>query len=317
MEPKPLIAVIGSFVVGASVRLPRMPYPGESLVSDLFDLGPGGKGSNAAIAAKRLGADVILVERVGDDLFANLAYDLYEKEGIDPSYIFKTKGEKTGVGLVYLQSDGENTIGLYKGANDHLSPEDILKAKKAILEAKVMLLQLEIRDDTVLESIKLAKENGLSVILNPAPARFLSKEILANVDILTPNAGEAYIVLGEEIPENINDIEKLKDIARQLLKHGPKAIIITMGSKGALLVEKEKEPIFVESIKVDAVDTVGAGDSFNGGLAVAIAEGCSLEEALYRANINGGLATRKIGVIDALPTKEEVLGFMKGREINL
>jgi ribokinase len=311
---KPLIAVIGSFVIGASVRLPRMPYPGESIVSDLFDLGPGGKGSNAAIAAKRLGAEVVIVERVGDDHFADLAFALYKKEGIDASYIFKTKGEQTGVGLVYLQKDGENTIGLFKGANELLSPEDIYKAKKAIIQAKVMLLQLEVRDDTILASVKLAKENGLTVILNPAPARSLSDEVLAHVDILTPNAGEAFRILGREISETINNTEELESVARELLERGPQAVIITMGSKGALLVEKGKECIFEESIKVDAIDTVGAGDSFNGGLAVAIAEGCSLREALYRANVNGGLTTRKIGVIDALPTKEEVLDFIKGRE---
>jgi ribokinase len=315
MDRTPSIAVIGSFVVGMSVRLPRMPYPGESLVSDIFDFGPGGKGNNAAIAAKRLGANVVLVERVGDDLFSDLAFTLYQKEEIDPSYVFQSPGQQTGVGLVYLQKDGENTIGLFKGANELLSPHDIQQARADILKSKVLLTQLEVPDAAILEGVKLAKENGLTVILNPAPARPVTQEILSNVEILTPNAGEAFLLLDKEIPADVNNIEDLKNIAEELIQKGPKVVIITMGSKGALLVEKGKEPFFQPSVNVDAVDTVGAGDSFNGALAVALAEGKDIKKALYRAAINGALTTTKIGVIDALPTKLEVQSFLEREKV--
>lgn len=302
---KPAVSVIGSFVVGISVRLPRMPYPGETLSSDLLDLGPGGKGSNVAVAARRLGADVVLVERVGDDLFAQFAYDLYRTEGIDVQHVFRTTGEQTGVGLVYLQPDGENTIGLFKGANQKLTAADVYKAEAALARSQVLTVQLEVEDETVLAGLTIARRRKLTSILNPAPARSISSEILELVDILTPNVGEACLLLGEPIRTDPS-VDEVATLAKRLVAQGPKQAIITMGSKGAVLVSRERDTVHMQAMPVVPVDTVGAGDSFNAGLAVALAEGVSLELAMRRAAVSGALTTTRVGVIAALPTRDQM-----------
>lgn len=303
------ISVIGSFVVRMSAYLPRKPYPGETIVANLFNMGPGGKGNNVAIAAKRLGAEITLIERVGNDLFADIAFDLYKKEKLNTRYIYKTDSEQTGVGLVYVQSNGENTAAFYKGANALLSPEDIIRARQDLIKSKILMVQLEVPDESVYTAIKLAKDNGLTIILDPAPARKLSDKILKNVDFLTPNIVEAFTLLDKPVPTDFT-IEDIKKIANQLLAKGPKTIIITMGSKGALMIKLGGECIFQPSFPVKTIETVGAGDSFNAALGVSIAKGLTSKEALYHACINGALTTTKIGV-DAFPTKKEVECFIK------
>ena len=223
------LVVVGSFVVGMTVRLPRMPYPGETLVADLFDLGVGGKGTNLAVAAARQGKKVAIIARVGDDDFAAMAYDLYVQEGIDSSGVVRTPGEKTAIGLVYLQPNGENTIGFYRGANWRLTPADIEPHIARHQAARVLATQLEIPDDTVAAAVRLGRQQGLRVILNPAPARSLPPAILRDVDILTPNEGEARVLAG--LPVN-DKATAIVEVARTLLAQGPRTVIVTLGGRG-------------------------------------------------------------------------------------
>ena len=305
----PDIITVGSFVVGLTVRLPRMPHPGESLVADLFDMGPGGKGTNLAVTAARQGARVSVIVRVGNDDFAKLAFDLYKQEKIDASYVLKTEGEATAVGLVYLQTTGENTIGFYRGANWLLSPKDVLNAEEKIQKAKVLATQFEIPDKTIIEALELARKHKLITLLNPAPARDVPKEIL-NVDVLTPNEGEAKALLGLAHDAEIAS----ETLLMELLELGPETVVITLGSKGCIYASRGGTPKRVSAYPVDVLDTVGAGDAFNGALASGLAEGTSLEGAIKRANATAALSTTKIGSIEGLPTRENVLKYLQAMD---
>lgn len=297
------ILVIGSFVVGVTVRLPRMPVPGGTLVADLFDLGVGGKGTNLAVAAARQGKQVAIVARVGDDDFADMAYDLYTREGIDGTGVMRTPGEKTAIGLVYLQPNGENTIGLYRGANWRLTPADIAPHIARHRRARMLATQLEIPDETVAAAVQLGRQHDMRVILNPAPARPLPPEILAGVEILTPNEGEARVLAGRRVDDTSTDI---LEVAQLLLAQGPQAVIVTLGARGCLVATRDAAPLAIPAHPVQPVDTVGAGDAFNGGLAVALAEGKSLAEAARWANVTAALSTRAVGAVGGLPARGEV-----------
>ena len=297
------IAVVGSFVVGLTVRLPRMPAPGETLVGDLFDLGPGGKGTNLAIAAARQGKRVLIVARIGTDVFGEMALDLYRREGIDHTHVVRTSAEPTAVGLVYLQPNGENTIGLYRGANWLLSSADVEAATLALAGARLLATQLEIPDDAVRAAVETGRRLGLIVQLNPAPARPLPADILASVDVLTPNVGEARLLLGLQ-PDD--ETVGLDEIGQRLLDRGPQCVIITMGSHGCLLFQRGEAPVTLPALPVNAVDTVGAGDAFNGGLAVALTEGKPLVEAARWATVTAALSTTGLGAIPPLPARAAV-----------
>ena len=307
----PTIAVIGSFVIGVTVTLPRFPYPGETLEADAFDLGAGGKGNNLALAARRLGASVVLVERLGSDMFADMAYSLYRDEGIDATYVVRTENEQTGIGLVYLNAEGENQIGLYKGANRFLSPSDIRAAEPALKDAALMTIQLEVPDPAIEAALDVAERHGLRVILNPAPARPLSHGILSRATVLTPNVCELFQLTGRAVPAR-PDRETVAAAAGSLLvEYGIEAVVVTMGKDGALLVRRDLPVFHQPPFPVKAVDTVGAGDSFNAGLAVALAQGLSYEGSVRRAAASGALATTRLGVAGALPYRNEVEALLE------
>ncbi len=298
------IVVIGSFVVGITVRLPRMPYLGETLVADLLDTGPGGKGSNLAVAATRQGAQVALVAKVGHDNFAEMAFQLYQAEGIDAQYIMQTDDEPTAVGLVYLQKSGENTIGFYRGANWCLTAEDVATVASEMEAAKIMTIQLEIPNEAVQSAVELGRQHELTIILNPAPARSLPSDILTSVDILTPNEGEARLLIGLA-PDD--DSLPLAEVGQRLLDLGPQTVIITLGSQGCLLLQPDQAPHPIPAHPVQVIDTVGAGDTFNAGLAVALAEGQALLDAIRWANTAAALSTTQVGVIPGLPDRTAVM----------
>lgn len=320
------ITVIGSFVVGQTLKVPRLPVLGETLPASLFDIGPGGKGNNQAVALKRLGADVSVIVRVGDDLFGNMLFELSQKEGIPSNFFYRSSEKSTGVALGFINEHGEPTVGVYLGANDLLSVEDIEKAKEEIQSSELVLAQLEIPDEAVLHAFRLAQESGVKTLLNPAPARILPKEILERTDILIPNQGESLILLGKEpSTQNIQkDRKHLEDTAEKLLDLGPKLVIITLGSEGALAVhrgefrpekkqskkEHSEESLHISSISVNSIDTIGAGDSFTAGFSWAWVEGLGLPDALYRACLSGAYTTTKIGVIDGLPYRKTIENYI-------
>ena len=297
------IVFVASFVVGMTVRLPRMPYLGESLVADLFDMGPGGKGTNMAVAAARQGAAISIIAKVGDDPFAQLAFDLYRAEGINTAHIIRAPGESTAAGLVYLQHNGENCIGFYRGANWTLTPQEIDHIEPDMRGAKVLVTQLEIPDESVLHAVELGKRHNLRVILNPAPARPIDPVILAQADIITPNEGEAHTLASIASDDETISIT---EIGQRLLDLGVRTVIITRGAQGCVIFERDAHPIEIPAYPVTPVDTVGAGDAFNGGLAVALSEGKSIHEAARWANATAALSITNVGSIRALPTGDQI-----------
>lgn len=303
------VAVIGSFVMALTTRLPRMPEAGESLIADLLDVGPGGKGSNLAVAVARQGARVGLVAKIGADLFGDVALKLYADEGIDSAYVVRASDAQTGVALIYLEHSGENRIGIYPGANAALSAAEVERIAQApgFASARVLATQLEIGDEAVAAAVKLGAAHGKIVLLNPAPARPLSSEILRHVDILTPNEGESRMLAGIEPGAALSHVE----VGRRLLALGPRTVIITLGEQGCLIVQRDGEPLHVPAFAVQAIDTVGAGDAFSGGLAVALADGKALPEAARWACATAALSVMHVGAIPGLPHRADVAALLQ------
>lgn len=299
------LAVIGSFVVGITVRLPRMPLRGESLVADLLDIGPGGKGCNLAVAAARLGARVDVIMKIGTDHFARFAEDLFRQEHLDTQRVLRSTTEPTGAGLIYLDNrSGENTIGVYPGANTELTAAEVDAALHGLETASLVTAQLEVRDEVVERALRWGRTHGITTLLNPAPARVLSEELLRLVDVITPNANELFQLLGEDVPPL--DTTVLENAMRRLHARGPRAVVVTLGAEGAMILDEQGKTAHVAPRSVVAVDTVGAGDAFNAGLAVTLAGGNTLLESVEYGSACGALATRAVGVIGSLPRRDEV-----------
>ncbi len=297
------ITVFGSFVTDLMFRVPRLPTKGETLKASIFKLGPGGKGSNQAIAAERAGADSVMITKVGKDPFGELAINTYRKEGMETKYIFFDEELQTGVASIYVdESKGDNQIVIAMGAGENITLEEVESARESIESAQVLVTQLEVNLDATEAAIKIAKNKGVIVILNPAPAHPISDELLGNIDILTPNETEASILCdGLEVVT----VEDAKKAAKILLNKGVKTVIVTLGEKGALIASNELEQ-HIKPINVDVVDTTGAGDAYNGGLAAALAEGKDIIEAAKFANIVGALSVTKIGTAPAMPYRKDI-----------
>lgn len=269
MSNREKVAVIGSYAVGLTMTTDRFPTDGETVLGRSFQEHYGGKGSNQAIAAARLGGDVIFGSCVGNDNYGDKAIELYKKEQLDYRYVRRsTHGTSTGVGLVAVNKDGENQIVIDFAASNEVDRDDVDKMFQEIKDCKYLLMQLEISCDTVVYAAEKCKEENVQFILNPAPYQELPKEIYANCDYLTPNETEARSILGLDSDEYISDM----DLAKGIYDLGVKNVIITLGSKGALIYNDEIQKN-IGGIKVSAVDSTGAGDTFNGALMVALSEG--------------------------------------------
>ena len=298
----PDIVVVASFMMDLTTKLRRLPLRGETVFGDEFRNGAGGKGSNQAVCAKRLGANVTVIVRIGDDIFGKEALHNFENEGFDTRFIFIDKDHPTGVAPIFVEESGENIIAIVPGANSYLAIENVDKAKDTIKNADLLLTNFEIPIDTALHALKTAKENGLTTILNPAPAptQQVNDEIFQYVDILTPNETEARGLLNA-LEENIT----FENIARKLLYRGVGNVVMTLGKKGALFMNDREQGI-VETYNVDTIDTTGAGDAFNGALAVSIAEGKLLQESIAFANKVAAISTTRFGTARAMPYKNEI-----------
>jgi ribokinase len=305
---RPEICVVGSFAVGMTIRAPHFPVAGETLRGTDFDMGPGGKGSNQAVGAARLGAASHLVAKIGRDLFAEIAMDLYQKEGVGTEFLYRTDARATGVGFITLNASGENHIVLDMGANDLLEPADVDTAESLIARSRVVMTVLEIRQDTAARAMELGRRHGALTIMNPAPAEKLDPAVFSFVDVLTPNESELRILSGLPPDDPADTIE----LAQSLRRLGVKNIVITRGSRGALLIDATGQVETVASIPIDPVDTTGAGDAFNSALAVSMAEGKSLGEAVHFAMYAGALACTCLGVIPSLPRRTEIESFIAG-----
>lgn len=302
------ITVMGSFIVDLMARAPHLPAAGETVKGSVFMIGPGGKGSNQGVAAHRLGADVTMITKVGDDTFGReVAKKNFEKEGMDTSFIFTDEKLATGTALIMVdEQTSENKIVVTPAACDNIRNDEIELARSAIENSRVLLTQLETNMAAIRKAVEIAHAKGIKIILNPAPAGDVPEDVLSKVDILTPNETEATRISGVKV-ETVDDAEKA---ARVLLAKGVEAVIVTLGGKGALVVTKAGERL-VPAIPVEVVDTTGAGDAFNGGLATALAEGMDIFASAAFANAVGALSVTKIGTAPAMPFRADVETFLK------
>jgi ribokinase len=301
-QRSPVITIVGSFAVGITLRVPRFPVPGETLVGQDFDMGPGGKGSNQAVGTARLGAKSHLVAAIGQDSFGAMGVDLWNREGVGLEHLARLEDSYTGVGLITLDLAGNNHIVIDLGANNRLAPADVERAEALIAASDVVAAVLEIPLETAAKAMELARRHGVTALLNPAPAQPMPDAFLSYPDFLTPNESELRVLCGLA-PD---DPTETLTLARQLQSRGARNLIITRGSRGALIVEESGAVTEVPSVPADVVDTTGAGDAFNSGLAVALSEGKSLIEAVYYATGAGACACTRLGVIPALPTRQAV-----------
>jgi ribokinase len=301
--PRPKIVVVGSANTDMVVRAQHLPLPGETVLGGKFVMTAGGKGANQAVAAARLGADVSFVARLGRDIFGDRALVGYQTESINTAYIVRDEEEASGVALIVVDEAAENIIAVAPGANGRLSVEDVRAAEPAFREADVVLVQLEIPLEAVRAAIELAKQHNVSAILNPAPARTLPEDILCGVAVLTPNENEAARLIGE----------KVDAVLEGLIARGAGSVVMTCGAAGCEVLSDGKRQR-VPGFHVEAVDTTGAGDCFNGALAVALARGFAMIEAVRYANAAAALAVTRFGAQIAMPTDEEVRQFLRTQQ---
>jgi ribokinase len=289
------------------MKVPRLPSNGETLLGSGYRVDYGGKGSNQAVGCARLGASVSFIAKIGKDSFGDMALGLYDDEGVDTTCVQRTPDAPTGVGFITVEaSSGHNCIVLDPGANEHLSAKDVESFPDPFSSAAVVLTQLEIPVPAAQAALSLGRSRDAVTILNPAPVRALPQSVLRLVDVLTPNETEAKVLAGLP-PQQPAEPE---EVARKLIHEGVKQVVMTLGEKGALIVT-ESSSIHVPAISVSAVDTTGAGDAFNAGLAIALASGADLEAGVRFAVVTGGLAVTREGVIPSLPKLEEVVQFIR------
>ena len=291
------ITVLGIFVADISFSGPKIPSIGETILGKKYNVGPGGKGCNQAIAIARLGGNTNFISKIGKDAYGELALKTLEKNKISTQNIIQDVNQQTGVaGILVDQNTGKNAINVIVGAPSSLRISEIEKQINLIKRSKIFLTQLEVPKDVTLHCLKTAKENGCITILNPAPASEISKEFYNNIDFFTPNETEAEFYTGIKIT---ND-QEAKQAAEKLLNLGIKKVIITLGEKG-LFYSDGKEEISLKANAVKAIDTTGAGDAFNGGLAFGLSKEKPIKECLELANKVAGISTTKLGAGDAMP----------------
>ena len=297
------ICVIGSLNMDLVVNVDTMPKPGQTIIGSNFKEVPGGKGANQAVAMARLNGNVSMIGKVGEDGFGQTLINSLKNDKVDTTYKQTSKGA-TGVALITVDKNAQNSIVVSPGANFEVKEDDIDNNIEAIKNSDIVVLQLETPLNTIKYALNKAKELNKYTILNPAPAVKLDDEIIKNVDLLTPNETELEIISGVSI-ETEEDIQKAAQI---MIEKGVKELIVTLGSKGSLYINKEKS-MFKKAYKVEAVDTTAAGDSYTGALAVALSQDKNIEDAMDFASKVGALSVLKEGAQSSLPTLEDVKNF--------
>jgi ribokinase len=299
MSTRPQIVVVGSCNVDLTTFTDRFPNPGETIFGTGFDLGFGGKGANQAVAARRCGADVAMVARVGNDLFGQATVDNFKQLGIDASHVRVIDGASSGVAPIFVDPSGENRIIVVKGANDRLLPADVDRAGLLLERAACIVLQFEIPLETVAYTVARARSRGIRTILNPAPAQPVDLDILQHVDYFIPNETEAETITGL----SVRTTDQAERCARSLVERGAGAVVLTLGERGALLAARDRME-FVPGYVVETRDTTGAGDAFIGSLATFLVEGVDERDAVDRANLYAALSTTGIGTQKSFATRE-------------
>ena len=300
------ICVFGVFVADLCFFAEKIPTKGETVLGKSHLVGPGGKGSNQAIAAARLNGDVNFITKVGKDNHADIAFKLYSDSGVKTSSIIQDENLSTGVAGIMIDHNGNNAINIVPGAAAHLNKQDVDKNIEIIKKSKIFLTQMETPDEATIYSLKKAKENNCLTILNPAPARKVNEENFALLDFFTPNETEAEFYLKNKI----NTKEDIKIAAKEFLKKGVKNIIITLGERGVYFAN-ENEEYFIDALKLkdQVIDTTGAGDAFNGAFAVGLANDLNFKDALMFANKAAGISTTRAGAARSMPTLKELKNY--------
>jgi ribokinase len=300
------IIVVGSSNTDMIIQLARIPRPGETVLGGQFSTAAGGKGANQAVAAARAGGQVTFVARVGQDMFGDRALAGFVQDGIDVQFVGRDLDLPSGVAFIFVAEDGENCIAVAGGANANLAETDVRAAHAAIAEAELLVMQLETPLETVEAAADIAAQNGTRVILNPAPAQPLPDSLLSQVSILTPNETEAELLTGIAV----SDAATAEQSALRLLERGVETVVITLGSRGAYVASGEQRQL-VSAFSVTPVDTVAAGDVFNGALAVALGEGQSLSKAVRFANAAAAISVTRPGAQPSAPARHEIQKLLR------
>ena len=295
------IFVIGSANTDMVVKSAKLPLPGETLLGGTFFMNAGGKGANQAAAAARLGGNVTMVAKVGNDIFGKQTIDGLQKENINTDFVFVDEVAPSGIALIMVNDEGENSIVVAPGANANLLPSDIEKVT-SITEAEIILMQLEIPIETIASVIKNAKANHQNVILNPAPAQKLNDELLESLFLITPNETEASLLTGIKVDDEVT----ASLAAHIFLDKGVQNVIITLGSKGAYF-QNNKLSLKIDAPVIKAMDTTAAGDTFSGALAVAITEKMEWEKAIQFAVEAASISVTRLGAQSSLPYRNEIV----------
>lgn len=295
------VTVIGSYNVGLFLKGEVLPKRGETVIGHTFHEGGGGKGSNQAISAACLGADVTFVGRIGKDKYGDDALAMYERYGVSSEYISVDETSHTGISVILIDDSGANLISVVPGANFNLSVEDIDRSAKLLKDSSIVGFQLESSLEVVAYGLKECKRLGVPTLLDPAPARELPVELFPSVTYMKPNEHEATVITGIKV----TDKESAEKAGKWLLGKGVSTVIITLGDQGSILITEKGCQTF-PSLKVSAADTTGAGDCFSGGFMTALTKGASVEDAVRFANCAAGLSVTKIGVIESIPGRDEM-----------
>ncbi len=301
------VSVVGSLITDVTVVTPRLPARGENLLAHRLHIGPGGKGANAAVAARRLGAEVVLVGRVGDDTFGERELAVLRAEGVQVEGVGIDSDHPTGVAVILVEEGGENTILVILGANDRLLPDHVraaLQPHRSRLDA--LLVDFEIPAATVRAAVDLGRAYGIPVIVDAGPPRPYGVAVWGAATILSPNLLELSTLVGRPVKTQ----GEVRQAARELVCQGPQAVVVKLGAQGAYLVTESFEEL-VPAFSVPVVDTTGAGDAFMGALTVAVAEGVPLPAAVRFANAAGALATTRLGTLPVMPHRREVEALVR------
>ncbi|MDX9863306.1 MAG: ribokinase [Anaerolineaceae bacterium] len=299
------VVVFGSINMDLVVKTPRFPQPGETLTGHTFFTAPGGKGANQAVAAGKLGVDTRMVGRVGRDVFGATLLESLKLNGVDPAAVLQDEARPSGTAVILVDDKAENEIVIVAGANGAVGKADLARLSGILGAGDQLLLQLEVPLEAVLSAAKMAHEKGATVILDPAPVRQLPKALYEYIDVITPNETEATALAGFTVNDEVSAVKA----AKVLKERGVREVVVKMGSKGAYW-DAGEQAVFLPAFKVEAVDTVAAGDAFNGAMAAGLAEGLSMQEALRWGMAGGAISTTRSGAQPSLANRDELLALL-------
>lgn len=301
------VAVFGSFVVDLMTRSPHLPIPGETVKGSMFKMGAGGKGFNQCVAAHKAGADVVMMTKLGRDSFADVALHVMKELGMPQDSLFFSDDVETGIALILVdEKTSQNEIVIVPGACNTITAKEVASVENVIKESEYILLQLEVNQDANERIVDMARKYGCKVIVNTAPYAPFADEFLSKVYMVTPNEVEAEEITGVHVA----DFESAKEAAKYFYERGVQTVVITLGSRGVFVSSGGREEI-IPAFKVDAIDTTGAGDAFNGGLLAALSKGKDIWEAARFANALAALSVQRLGTTPAMPALEEIEAFLR------